>query len=56
MFTVSMADCKAAHAPAPNSYSSIADLAFLSPYATNKLKRFGDYPTKELARVFQTGR
>jgi TnpA family transposase len=22
-----------------------ADLAFLSPYATNKLKRFGDYPT-----------
>ena len=21
------------------------DLAFLSPYATNKLKRFGDYPT-----------
>ena len=22
-----------------------ADLAFLSPYATSKLKRFGDYPT-----------
>jgi hypothetical protein len=21
------------------------DLAFLSPYATSKLKRFGDYPT-----------
>jgi len=21
-----------------------ADLAFLSPYATSKLKRFGDYP------------
>jgi spermidine/putrescine-binding protein len=24
---------------------SPADLAFLSPYATNKFKRFGDYPT-----------
>ena len=24
---------------------SVADLAFLSPYATSKLKRFGDYPT-----------
>jgi TnpA family transposase len=23
----------------------VADLAFLSPYATSKLKRFGDYPT-----------
>ena len=23
----------------------LADLAFLSPYATSKLKRFGDYPT-----------
>jgi hypothetical protein len=23
-----------------------ADLAFLSPYATSKLKRFGDYPTR----------
>jgi hypothetical protein len=23
-----------------------ADLAFLSPYATSKLKRFGDYPTQ----------
>ena len=22
-----------------------SDLAFLSPYATSKLKRFGDYPT-----------
>jgi len=22
-----------------------ADLAFLSPYATSKLKRFGEYPT-----------
>jgi Tn3 transposase DDE domain len=22
-----------------------ADLAFLSPYATSNLKRFGDYPT-----------
>ena len=22
-----------------------ADLAFLSPYATNKFKRFGEYPT-----------
>ncbi len=22
------------------------DLAFLSPYATSKLKRFGDYPTQ----------
>ena len=22
-----------------------ADLAYLSPYATSKLKRFGDYPT-----------
>jgi hypothetical protein len=22
-----------------------ADLTFLSPYATSKLKRFGDYPT-----------
>ena len=23
----------------------LADLAFLSPYPTSKLKRFGDYPT-----------
>jgi hypothetical protein len=23
----------------------LADLAFLSPYSTSKLKRFGDYPT-----------
>jgi hypothetical protein len=23
----------------------LADLAFLSPYATSKLERFGDYPT-----------
>ena len=23
-----------------------ADLTFLSPYATSKLKRFGDYPTE----------
>jgi hypothetical protein len=25
--------------------NDLADLAFLSPYPTSKLKRFGDYPT-----------
>ena len=29
-----------------------ADLAFLGPYATSKLKRFGEYPTDQLVAGF----
>ena len=31
-----------------------SDLAFLSPYATSKLKRFGDYPTDLVPEAMPT--
>ena len=38
---------QALHAPKSQGIDiHAADLAFLSPYATSKLKRFGDYPTQ----------
>jgi TnpA family transposase len=36
---------QALHALKSNGIICTSDLAFLSPYATSKLKRFGDYPT-----------
>ena len=32
----------------------LADLAFLSPYPTSKLKRFGDYPTTLIPEAMPT--